>query len=203
MVHFQPDCAATDIIESLSQALHLATAQDRVILSGDFNCPIDKSTRKTNEVISFLQEEGMILVNSSEMPTHISHNGGSAIDLIFVRSFCVKGQRQLWNTEEAIIRKHLPIETRLEIEDIARTSKTTPTLRKVDVSVIEENMQQRSRIKELIEESNLDEAMDTLGELMQNAAIQPRRRKGKSWFDKECYEKRRSRKSQKGKNITM
>jgi hypothetical protein len=61
---------AVDIIDSLSQAMKVVPAQEKVLISGDFNCPINKPTRKTNEVLTFFEGEGLKLINDKSMPTH-------------------------------------------------------------------------------------------------------------------------------------
>jgi hypothetical protein len=71
-----------------------------MILCGYFNCPIDKETRKTKEVLSFLQEEGLKLISDKDSRTYICHNGMSTIDLVFTKGFTAVVQNQSWKQEK-------------------------------------------------------------------------------------------------------
>ena len=96
----------------------MVSAREKLLLSGDFNCPIDNPTRKTNEVLTFLEGEGLQLINDKSMPTYICHNGTSAIDLKFARGIIARNQRQLWKSDGALLRKNLPIYTELEQQNV-------------------------------------------------------------------------------------
>jgi hypothetical protein len=52
-----------------------------IILARDLNC--DKLNVKRMTVVSFLEEEGLPLINIPAMVTYISHNWKSSIHLIF------------------------------------------------------------------------------------------------------------------------
>jgi hypothetical protein len=84
IAYFQPEHTASNIIDSLAEALRTAATNERIILCKDFNCSIDKETR-TKEVLSILQEEGLKLINNKDFPdTYILYNGMSTIDLVFM-----------------------------------------------------------------------------------------------------------------------
>ena len=65
------------------------------------------------KVLTFLEGEGFKLINDKSMPTYIFNNGTSAIDLTFARRIIARNQRQLWKSDGALLRKHLPIYTEL------------------------------------------------------------------------------------------
>ena len=70
------------------------------------------------KVLTFLEGEGFKLINDKSMPTYIFNNGTSAIDLTFARRIIARNQRQLWKSDGALLRKHLPIYTELEQQNV-------------------------------------------------------------------------------------
>ena len=62
--YYNLDHTAVDIIESLGNAMKVIQQKENI--TGDFNCPIDKMGRKAEEVINYLREEGLTLLNSQK-----------------------------------------------------------------------------------------------------------------------------------------
>ena len=85
--YYNLDHTAVDIIESLGNAMKIIQQKENMILAGDFNCLIDKMGRKVEEVLSYLREERLTLLNSQKDWTYMCHNGGSTVDLIFTQGF--------------------------------------------------------------------------------------------------------------------
>lgn len=166
--YYKPECTAVDIIDSLSQAINVVPAQEKLVLSGDFNCPIDKPTRKTNEVLTFLEGEGIRLINEKSMPTYICYNGTSAIDLTFVRGIIARNHRQLWKSEGELWRKHLPIYTELE-QNVKEVVQAGAIRRRLETSILEDTKDHQEEIVKLIGEAKLDKAMEEIASIMKKA----------------------------------
>ena len=58
-----------------------------VILAGDLNCRIDIRQPKAEQVIRFIEGEGLTLANKAEEKTYVCHNGSSTIDLVFTNTY--------------------------------------------------------------------------------------------------------------------
>ena len=138
----------------------MVPAQEKLVLSGDFNCPIDKPSRKTNEVITFLEGEGIRLVNEKSMPTYVCCNGTGAIDLTLARGFIARNQRQLWKLEGALWRKHLPTYTELEQQKVKEVVQAGAIRRRLETSLLEDTKDHQEEIVKLIGEAKLDKAME-------------------------------------------
>ena len=176
VVYYQPEFTAKEIIDNLSQALEMAAEGERIILCGDLNCPIDKRTEKAMQVVAYLQEEGLKLINDEKDPTYICHNGKSTIDLVFTRGFAIVDQRQ----GEEPIRKHLPVMVTLKGETILKRASPSPIGRRIDAAILEEAAKETASINKLIEEGKIDEAAECINSMVKKATIQPKKRKGKS-----------------------
>lgn len=70
--YYRPDCSPIDVVDGLQQAITVVPNKERVILAGDLNCPIDKTNRKADIVLSYIKEEGLTLVNDNKVQTYIS-----------------------------------------------------------------------------------------------------------------------------------
>ena len=64
-----------------------------------------------------LRGEGFTLINKSQFITYLLPNGTSAIDLVLSKGNGIKAQHQngLWASGVALIIKHIPTNTTLEI----------------------------------------------------------------------------------------
>ncbi|KAJ4425920.1 hypothetical protein ANN_27546 [Periplaneta americana] len=81
--YFQPELEEQHLLNELSQAINKINKEETVILAGDLNCRIDITQDKAASVISYLENEGLSLINDRQEKTYICHNGSSTIDLIF------------------------------------------------------------------------------------------------------------------------
>ncbi|KAJ4429269.1 hypothetical protein ANN_26272 [Periplaneta americana] len=115
-VYFQPELRQDHIVDELSNALLKVTRNEMLILAGDLNCRIDLPDLKTTTIISFLESEGLTLINNKDTKTYIGPNGSSTIDLVFgnMKGATLDCQRVL---ENIITRKHLPVETNFHLEE--------------------------------------------------------------------------------------
>lgn len=66
----------------ISETLQKTDKYDQVVLTGCLNSPINKADRKSQAVVSSLEEECLDVTNKQSLITYIYHNGHSAIDLI-------------------------------------------------------------------------------------------------------------------------
>lgn len=116
-VYIRPQATTDEVIETLMTALVATETSDNTIIVGDINCRIDKANIKTEIVMETLREEGFMLANRGDLPTYIAHNGTSAIDVLLYRGkkITLLEQKSLCSSGITPIRKHLPIETTMEI----------------------------------------------------------------------------------------
>ena len=83
--YFQPHITAIDIIDEIGQLI-TQTKQDKpLVIAGDLNCRLDTQSYKTKLVMEKLQEEGFTLLNDPKVPTYISKNVKSTIDIALIR----------------------------------------------------------------------------------------------------------------------
>lgn len=186
--YFQPNETALDIIDELGQQLTQSKKDSPLIVAGDLNCRLDTQNYKTKLVMETMREEGLILLNNTNIPTYICHNGKSTIDIALARG-PIKGEiTPLWTAHQTPIRKHIPMQ--IEIRGDWQTTKGEAKQllsRKIDTNKIEERPEQIVQINKLISESRLEEAVQTLEELLTQAARPRKERKAQPWFDQECY----------------
>ena len=189
-VYFQPDFATANIIDEISQCLDTTTKDDPVILAGDLNCRVDIISQKTTDVVNYLEEEGLALVNDKATKTYVCHNGASTIDLVFVNS---KVKPLIQDIIPEVERKHLPVVTTLQLENAARKRLDYPVKlsRKADISALD-NVHTNT-ITTFIKENTINEAASLIEELILRTThtVDNTKRKSKPWFSKECYEARR------------
>jgi len=138
-VYFNPEWKAADIVDTLTNALWKVDRRENIILAGDLNCRIDKKNEKTVIVLEFLEKEGLLLANEKTMKTYAAFNGSSSIDLTFTRGISVLRQTQLWETDAVLLRKHIPIQTELNIEKAIYKMKEEKRGKKLDVNMLNKN----------------------------------------------------------------
>ncbi|KAJ4433004.1 hypothetical protein ANN_15261 [Periplaneta americana] len=129
-----PDYRQEDIIDELTTALNSVPRKAPVIHAGDLNCRIDADNHKSKAVISFLEEEGLTLINKKEGKTYISFNGCSTIDLVFSNQE-ISRQQVL---ESVVARKHLPVDTTMYVTNApAKKQERVKIRRELDLAAIE------------------------------------------------------------------
>lgn len=62
---------ASDIIGEISTALAKTTSKESMILAGDLNCRTDKLSLKTTQVMEYLEQKGLTLVNDRKQMTYL------------------------------------------------------------------------------------------------------------------------------------
>jgi hypothetical protein len=70
--YFHPYSISTEIIDETSHCLSVTNKENAVILAGDLNCRIDIEMQKTTEVMRYLEEEGLTLINNKKLKTYMS-----------------------------------------------------------------------------------------------------------------------------------
>ena len=190
-MYFQPEFISHQIIDEIGSALNTIGKNDSIILAGDLNCRIDIPTQKTKEVLEYLEEEGLSLVNDKYSKTYVSDNGTSTIDLVFSNRGKVKPKKQ-----DIILnayRKHQPVETIFELEQGGEQEKpeTLRRSRKFLQHVICDA--DNHTISKMALEGNLDEAANMLEYMLQGVNISEMsiKRKAKPWFNATCYRTRK------------
>ena len=193
-VYYRPECSALDVVDSVQRAIDVIPTNERVILAGDLNCPIDKANRKAEIVLSYLEEEGLMLVNNRNVLTYICHNGGSAVDLAFVRGFDIREHGLLTSSDAALIRKHLPVSTTLKVTTPTRKQTKVQRLRReLDSSLLRQNTDKIPYILQAVNEGKLDEAMSGITDFINGGIVTTEStRRAQKWFDGECYNERRN-----------
>lgn len=84
--YFPPYTDLDHLLEEISDALSYVDLDERIIISGDFNCRIDIDIEKGRELQDTFSSYGLALLNDKNTATYISKNGSSSIDLIFSNS---------------------------------------------------------------------------------------------------------------------
>lgn len=193
-VYYRPECSAIDVIDGIQRAIDVIEPNERVLIGGDLNCPVDKENRKSEIVIDYLMGEGLTLVNDRKVLTYICHNGGSAIDLAFVRGFEIVEHGLQINNEAALIRKHVPVTITIRVTTPSRKQlKEQKKQRKLNPQLLQRNIDKIPCLLQSISEGNLDEAMEGITGFIQGGITTTvHNRKAQKWFDKECYLERRS-----------
>ena len=120
-LYYRPECSAIDVVEGIQRALYVIKTNEKVILASDLNCSVDKMNGKAKIVLDYLLGEELTLVNDRKVLTNICHNGGSTIDLTFVRGFSIVEQGLLTSNEAALIRKHIPVRVTLKVTMATRS----------------------------------------------------------------------------------
>lgn len=85
--YFQPEYKEEEIIGEITAVMTLISRKETVILAGDLNCRIDIRQPKAEQVIRFIEGEGLTLANKAEEKTYVCHNGSSTIDLVFTNTY--------------------------------------------------------------------------------------------------------------------
>ena len=190
-VYFQPDMTASDIIEEISTALAKTTSEETLILAGDLNCRTDKASLKTTQVLEYLEEEGLTLVNAKNQMTYLCPNGASAIDLVFTNLKEIKIKSQ--EVREEPLKKHLQVVTTCELQkNVAQAAKPPRSVpRKINTELINQRSIDETQLQ--ITEGNVDEAARQIEKIVSQAAELSvnRPRKAKRWFNEACYRARR------------
>ena len=165
----------------------------KLILAGDLNCPVDKTNGKAKIVLDYLLWEGLTLVNDGKVLTYICHNGGSAIDLTFVRGFSIVEQGLLTSNEAALIRKHIPVRMTLKAITPTRSPIKEQRMRsRLNLQLPQENVGRIPCLLHAINQRKLDEAMAGITEFIKDGiTVTEHTRRAQKWFDKECYIERR------------
>lgn len=194
-VYIPPNTATEEVIDTLLRTTSHVADQPNVILAGDINCRTDKASQKTDLVLEALEEEGYTLANDKTFKTYFAHNGASAIDQVFYRgkSLRILKQEGLWTSGAALIRKHIPVSTTLEITHQIAPARITPEQRpsrKLDTEKLQD-MEVIDEVSALISEDRTEEAMQLVNSSFNKAFILRRKRYGKKWFDAECYNSRK------------
>lgn len=190
--YFKPNMTAIDIMDELGQT-YIQYKQDKpIIIAGDLNCRLDSPNYKTKLVLEKLEEEGFTLLNNPKIPTYISHNGKSAIDIALTKGAITGNITTVWNANHSALRKHIPLEINIQSKWEKTQDKVPQQLsRKIDIGKVEAKLEATTHIETLIENKRLEEATQMLGELLRQAANHRTERRAKPWFDNECYQLRR------------
>ncbi|KAJ4427011.1 hypothetical protein ANN_26810 [Periplaneta americana] len=172
-VYFQPELRQDHIIDELSNALLKVTRKELLILAGDLNCRIDRPDLKTTTIISFLESEGLTLINNKGTKTYIGPNGSSTIDLVFrnLKGATLDCQRVL---ENIITRKHLPVATNFHSEEktgIADTNKHPDThiSRRIMADNVTKLAQVVPNLIETIQKENLNKSAKRFEETIRSS----------------------------------
>lgn len=193
-VYFQPEWKSYEIIQEINTALTQADNKKQVIIGGDFNCRIDEyQNEKAMTVIQYLEEEGLTLHNKRNEQTYIGPNGSSCIDLLFSN---IDSQEE--NRTEVmygvVIRKHIPVQMKFAITtEIEREAPRETLSRKLDMDKLHDNTDNIRAISQLLEDNNIDKALERIEEIIKHAVKQQESlvRKAKPWFNRLCYSKRK------------
>ncbi|KAJ4425430.1 hypothetical protein ANN_28045 [Periplaneta americana] len=186
--HFQLDYRQEDIIDELTTALNSIQRKAPVILAGDLNCRIDAEHHKSKAVISFLEEEGLMLINKKEAKTYIGFNGCSTIDLVFSNQEASRQQV----LESVVARKHLPMDTTIYVTNApAKKQERVKIRRELDLTAIEKT--DTKEISDTIQKCNIEEAVKIMERCIQDATLKSNRqnRRVQPWFNQECYKARK------------
>ncbi|KAJ4425968.1 hypothetical protein ANN_27594 [Periplaneta americana] len=184
-VYFQPELRQDHIVDELSNALLKVTRNEMLILAEDLNCRIDRPDLKTTTIISFLESEGLTLINNKDTKTYIGPNGSSTIDLVFgnMKGATLDCQRVL---ENIITRKHLPVETNFHLEEqTGITDKNKHPDTRISRRIITDNVTKLAEVVpnliETIQTENLNKSAKRFEETIQSStATMPIKEKGKA-----------------------
>lgn len=190
--YFQPNKTAIDIMDEIGQLIAQSKHDKPLIIAGDLNCRIDIQNYKAKIIGEKLQEEGFILLNNPNIPTYISYNGKSTIDIAFIRGPIRGNITPIWTANHTPLRKHIPQEINIQGEWRKTQEKQEQALsRIIDIGNVEEKTEEIKQIETLIDNAQLEEATQALGELLRQAANPRNKRRAKQWFDTECYRLRK------------
>ena len=189
--YFAPNTQAETIIDELGKALENIDGDKPTILMGDLNCRIDKREAKTQEVIDFLMDYRLQLLNKGEEYTYIAPNGRSTIDLVFTNN---QGHNQL-EIRKVTLRKHLPVVVNIQV------NRGTPGIEDINTPRVSRHIDgekwlvKRTQIPTIMgNQKTIDETTAALSELILQATTETPKtsRTAKRWFDQECYAMRQS-----------
>ena len=65
-IYYRPECSAIEVVDSIQRALDVIKTNEKIILAGDLNCPVNKMNGKGKILLDYLLGEGLTLVNDSE-----------------------------------------------------------------------------------------------------------------------------------------
>ena len=183
------------VAEHIINAISMTSKEENIILGGDLNWRLDKLDRKTEIILDLLHDEGYKLIKKAEKVTYIAPNGKSTIDLVFIKGnyITVQNQEILYSDPVALLRKHIPVSTSFRLMGaIQLKGKDDPaTSRKLNKAALEENKENLQDINQLIEKGHINQALEHVLNYIKRAHVYRNPRKGKPWFDAECYNLRR------------
>ena len=159
-LYYRPECSAINVVEGIQRALDVIKTNEKVILAGDLNCPVNKMNGKAKIVLDYLPREGLTLVNDGKVLAYICHNGGSDIDLTFVRGFSIVEQGILTSNEAALIRKYICVRVTLKATTpMSSPIKAQRIQRRLNLQLLQEIVGRIPRLLQAIKEGKLDEAV--------------------------------------------
>ncbi|KAJ4451785.1 hypothetical protein ANN_03257 [Periplaneta americana] len=192
--YFQPYLKEEEIIDEIEEAIVKVPRYEPLLIAGDLNCRLDTPLAKTENVLSYINSEGLSVVNNKTEKTYYSPNGSSTIDLVFVNEGTkVISHKVITNVA---VRKHLPVETILQLGNTFGTTETSRAKipRKLDVGKIQEK--DLENVISIIQEGDVDTALETIEKRMKEAIPHHKdntcTRKAKPWFNAECYSQRKA-----------
>lgn len=195
--YFPPESSSFEIIDSLSSALY-KIENEPTILAGDFNCRIDIKSNKTEAVKTFLEQEGLLLHNDHRLPTYVSHNGTSVIDLVFSNSKVrILKQQVLRSSMLTGVRKHLPVLSSLKTTWKTMQRRQNNQARLTRTLNIDSLKQAAYTTNQYVLRELRNGQLDNAARLIEDTikeAIEPIGnfdRKSKPWFDAQCYAERK------------
>ena len=138
-VYYNPDKDAEYIVSDLASALSATDHNLPLTIAGDLNCRIDKPNDKTTDVIDFLHDSGLRILNDASKPTYISPIGSSCIDLIMTNADQDNAPDcyTILTKHTSTLRKHIPVTTTMCLPDIHKPSPVPTYRRKIDPSRLE------------------------------------------------------------------
>ncbi|KAJ4441179.1 hypothetical protein ANN_11030 [Periplaneta americana] len=181
-------------LNELSQAINKINKEETVILAGDLNCRIDITQDKAASVISYLENEGLSLINDKQEKTYICHNGSSTIDLIFsnMKRLHLTGREALNNV---VIRKHLPTIAHFIMDTTQNTAPSTSMKysRKLSPDQMRIEDPRVNSAIEHISRGDMDAGLETMENIIMSAMMPAKSvaRKAQPWFNAKCYEARK------------
>ena len=197
-LYIRPQTATEEVIEIVMTAISKTEENEKIILVGDINCRIDKDNIKTEMVMAALREEGYKLANKKDMMTYVAPNGSSAIDILLYKGEKIRAieQKGLWNSNITPLRKHIPIETTMEIvkegQRKGRIENQKKKSRILDPQRIRHNNEEIEIVRGKIEEGQIEAAIEMMNNIIKNACQDVTRRKAQPWFNKVCFEERKA-----------
>ena len=79
--YFPPSTEVADVVLEISNVLSQISHNQSTLLCGDFNCRTDEGKRGV-ELLATLKNFGFLCCNDINIPTYISPNGNSSVDLV-------------------------------------------------------------------------------------------------------------------------